>query len=85
MSEELNTLTDDVQEQVVDAPETEEVESEIEETETPETSEEVAIPQTPEENHKFAEFRKTTQAQMGQLTEQIGQKDQLLNMLFECV
>lgn len=82
MSEELNTLNDDVQDGVVDQPETEEVTSEVTETET-ESNEEVAIPQTPEVNHQFAEFRKQSQAEINRLREENEQRDQLAALLFE--
>ena len=92
MSEELNSLFDDEQEQVVDAPEAEDGAGEAE----PEEEEEEEIldsedsdgdgepaPQPPEVNHQFAEFRKRSEAEIGRARAEAERASQMASMLFE--
>lgn len=71
--EDLNTLFDDVTEEVVTPQEPEtETEEELELEEPESETEEVAEPQTVEENRKFAEFRRKQEAEIARIA---GEKE----------
>jgi len=90
MPEQLNSLIDDEQEDVVDLQDPEDGAGEDNPEEILEDQEEEEpgddgepAPQPPEENHKFAEFRKKQEAETRRIAEEKAKSDQLLNTLFE--
>lgn len=88
MSEQLNSLLDDEQEQVVDAPEPEEGAGEAEtEDQTEETIDQPdddgePAPQPPEVNHQFAEFRKKHGQELAAARAEAERKQQMFDNLF---
>lgn len=92
MPDELNSLFDDEQGQVVDGqdleggageaePEEETLEDQEGDLESGDDGE--PAPQPPEINHQFAELRKKSEAEILRLTREIDQKDQLAAKIFE--